>query len=190
MAILTVRKFPDPVLAQVATPLREVSEAHRVLAQNMLETMYAAPGIGLAAPQVGESVRLIVVDTRAMYGEDIVPTELELQVQFPLCLFNPVIVQSEGKTDFEEACLSVPGYAEVVRRARKIEVEALNKDGMRVTIVTDGLLAICLQHEIDHLDGKLFIDRLSSVKKSLIKGKIKKFGYAEDKEIKEDHYQL
>jgi peptide deformylase len=104
-------------------------------------------------------------------------TVLEMMVQFPLRLFNPVIVKREGKTTFEEACLSVPGFSENVTRANYIEVEATKSDNSKVVIKTDGLLAICLQHEIDHLDGKLFIDRLSTIKRGLIKSKIKKHGY-------------
>lgn len=184
MAILNVRKYPDEVLKQVAKPVEDFSPDLETLANNMLETMYDAPGIGLAAPQVGESVRLIVVDIRNVGDDGVFSTEhlteLESQIQYPLRLVNPVVVHSEGKTTFEEACLSVPGFSENVQRAEYIEVEATSVTGEKLTLKTDGLLAICIQHEIDHLDGKLFIDRLSTIKRSMIKSKIKKHGYADD----------
>lgn len=183
--ILKIYTYPDPILKKKAKPVAEVTPELKVLAQNMLETMYAAPGIGLAAPQVGESIRLIVVDTRPRdeAGEVILEemTELERKVQSPLILFNPEIVKKEGSTTFEEGCLSVPGFTEIVERANWIELHALNEDNQKVVIQTDGLLAICLQHELDHLEGKLFIDRISFVRSSLIKNKIKKHGYADSR---------
>jgi peptide deformylase len=189
MAILKVKTYPEEVLKQVAKPVKNITADLKTLASDMLETMYAAPGIGLAAPQVGKSVRLIVIDTR-MRGDDgkvdtEFMTELECQVEFPLKLFNPVILKKVGKTTFEEGCLSVPGYIETVQRADYVEVEALTSEGAKVVIKTDGLLAICLQHEIDHLDGKLFIDRLSTVKRTLIKSKIKKYGYSSQDDLKQ-----
>jgi peptide deformylase len=146
--------------------------------------MYAAPGIGLAAPQVGELVRLLVIDTRPTDDNDQVDesrmTELEKAVQYPVIIFNPEIVKSEGVTTYEEGCLSVPGYTEEVQRAKWIEAHGLDKDGKKLIIQTDGLLAICLQHEMDHLEGKLFIDRISFVKSERIKSKIKKYGYPDN----------
>jgi peptide deformylase len=153
-------------------------------AQDMLETMYAENGIGLAAAQVNRQIRLLVVDTRKPVEEGAElryelggETELERAITQPLILFNPKIKKKQGKTTFNEGCLSVPTYFEVVERAEYIELEALNEKGEKVEIKTDGLLAICIQHEIDHLDGKLFIDRLSPIKSSRVKAKIKKNGY-------------
>lgn len=181
MAILEVKTFPDPVLKQVAQKVKKITPELVELAANMLETMYAAPGVGLAAPQVGKSIRLIVIDTRLKDDDgnwDLSRlTDLEAQVKYPLKIFNPEIVEKKGSTTFEEGCLSVPGFSENVKRAEYVVVEGLNDKGEKIRIESDGLLAICLQHEIDHLEGKLFIDRLSTVKRTLIKTKIKKNGY-------------
>ena len=181
MAILTIKKYPEQVLKAVAKEVGEITPSLVSLAADMLETMYAAPGIGLAAPQVGYSIRLCVIDTRYRDSLGKVSisdlTELERAVSFPLKLFNPIITNKDGKTTFEEGCLSVPGYAESVQRAKYVEFEATNIDGQKIYIKSDGLLAICIQHEIDHLDGKLFIDRLSTIKRTLIKTKIKKHGF-------------
>ncbi|MCC6277045.1 MAG: peptide deformylase [Oligoflexia bacterium] len=189
MALLKVYTYPEEVLKKVAKPIKAVTEELRVLAANMLETMYAAPGIGLAAPQVGESIRLVVIDTRMKNDDGTVDTtgmtDLEVGIKQPLKLFNPVITKKEGKTEFDEGCLSVPGYVETVQRSNYVEIEALDEFGKPLTLKTDGLLAICIQHELDHLDGKLFIDRLSTVKRSLIKSKIKKYGYPEPDEDKQ-----
>jgi peptide deformylase len=180
VAILTIKKYPEQVLKAVAKEVTEITPSLLSLANDMLETMYAAPGVGLAAPQVGYSLRLCVIDTRyrdSLGKVDVSDqTELERAVSFPLKLFNPKILNKDGKTTFEEGCLSVPGYAEAVPRAKYVEFEALGIDGKKILIKTDGLLAVCIQHEIDHLDGKLFIDRLSTIKRSLIKSKIKKHG--------------
>lgn len=181
MAILDIKTYPEPVLKQVAKPIDKITPEHATLANDMLETMYAAPGVGLAAPQVGQSIRLVVIDTRLRDETGRVDetdmTELEKKVSFPLRLINPIITNKDGKTTFEEGCLSVPGFLEKVQRANYVEFEALTPEGEKLQIKTDGLLAICIQHEIDHLDGKLFIDRLSTVKRNLIKSKIKKHGY-------------
>jgi peptide deformylase len=146
----------------------------------MLETMYSFKGIGLAAIQVDKQIRLLVTDTRPREEgryklEDM--TELERAVPQPLVIFNPEIISKKGKTTYDEGCLSVPTYYETVERADIIEVKGLDIDGKPLHFTTDGLLAICIQHEIDHLDGKLFIDRLSPIKSARIKSKIKKFGY-------------
>lgn len=180
MAILEVLKFPDSRLRQKGKPVAKVTAELKTLAENMLETMYSFKGIGLAAAQVGEPVRLLVTDTRPRENgryklEDL--TELEQAVEQPLVMFNPEIVKKEGKTTYDEGCLSVPTYYETVQRYNYIEVKALNLEGKPILIKTDGLLAICIQHEIDHLDGKLFIDRLSPIKSARIKNKIKKHGY-------------
>jgi peptide deformylase len=183
VAILSIKKYPEQVLKTVASSVDEITPSLVSLANDMLETMYAAPGVGLAAPQVGFSIRLTVIDTR--YRDDLGHvdpsqlTELERAVPFPLRLFNPVILKKEGKTTFDEGCLSVPGYVETVPRAEYVECEALTPDSKKILIKTDGLLAVCIQHEIDHLDGKLFIDRLSTIKRNLIKTKIKKNGFIE-----------
>jgi peptide deformylase len=180
MTILEILKFPDARLRKKCLPVREVTSELKQLAADMLETMYASKGIGLAAAQVNQQIRLIVVDTRPRENgryklED--QTEMERAIAQPLVLFNPVIMKKVGKTTYDEGCLSVPTYYETVSRADLIEVKALDVDGKPLQFTTDGLLAICIQHEIDHLDGKLFIDRLSPIKSARIKNKIKKYGY-------------
>jgi peptide deformylase len=189
VAILSICKFPEEVLKQVAKPVKEFGESLVKLTDDMLETMYAAPGIGLAAPQIGQSIRVAVIDVRYRDETGQVDvesmTELEKKIQFPLRLVNPVITKKEGKTTFEEGCLSVPGFTETVQRVNYVELEAFTPLGEKIRIKTDGLLAICIQHEIDHLDGKLFIDRLSTVKRTLIKSKIKKYGYSTEESLKQ-----
>lgn len=180
MSSLEVLKFPDPRLRKKGVAVKEITLELKTLAQDLLETMYSFRGIGLAAAQVNRQVRLVVLDTRPTEEgrykiED--QTEMERAVPQPLVLFNPVITKKEGKTTYDEGCLSVPTYFETVERANLIEVTGLDIDGKPLTFTTDGLLAICIQHEIDHLDGKLFIDRLSPVKSMRLKSKIKKFGY-------------
>lgn len=185
MTLRQILTYPNPLLKKKSAAISKVQEELRTLAQDMLETMYNSRGIGLAAPQVGELVRLIVIDTRSQRrsGNTEGPrtgyqmTPLELLVPQPLILMNPEITSKEGKTQGEEGCLSVPSFFETVTRSEKIWVRALNSHGKKVEFETDGLLSICIQHEIDHLDGKLFIDRLSTIKSSRIKSKIKKFGY-------------
>lgn len=180
MAKLEILKFPDPRLRKHCEPVKKVTPELKKLAEDMLETMYDARGIGLAAAQVNQQVRLLVIDTRPKENgrykiEDM--TDLEKQVPMPLVIFNPVIVSKDGLTTYDEGCLSVPTYFETVERANLIEVKGLNADGEPFTFKTDGLLAICVQHEIDHLDGKLFLDRLSPIKATRLKNKIKKYGY-------------
>ena len=135
----------------------------------MAETMYAAPGIGLAAPQVGVNERLIVIDLGSDEEEDGTPIPAKLYK-----IVNPEIVSSEGETEYEEGCLSIPSIKDVVTRAEKVVVRGFNEHGEPIEITADGLLSICLQHEIDHLDGILFIDRLSAIKRNLIKAKLAK----------------
>lgn len=185
MALLEVLKFPDPRLRKKGVKVKEVTAELKKFAEDMLETMYSFKGIGLAAIQVAREVRLITVDTRPKEGGRYKPeemTELEQKVGQPLILFNPEIVSKNGKTTYDEGCLSVPTYFETVTRFDQIEVKALDINGKEVHFVTDGLLAICIQHEIDHLDGKLFIDRLSPIKSARIKNKIKKFGYPDPRD--------
>lgn len=188
--VLEVLKFPDPRLRKKGVAVAEVTPELKKLAEDMIETMYSEHGIGLAAPQVGQSVRLLVIDTRPR-DEDGNPTtegmtELEAQVLQPIVIFNPEIQVKQEKTTYEEGCLSVPGFFETVERARYIEATGLDIEGKPFTIKTDGLLAICLQHEMDHLEGKLFIDRLSFVKSNRIKTRIQKHGYPTAEEAAEE----
>ena len=180
MAILEVIKFPDPRLRHKGRAVTAVTPELKTLAEDLMETMYSFKGIGLAAAQVAREVRVFVTDTRPRENGRYKPeemTDLERSVAQPMVMFNPVITKREGKTTYDEGCLSIPTYFETVERANYVEVDALDIDGKPFTVKTDGLLAICIQHEIDHLDGKLFIDRLSPIKSARIKNKIKKFGY-------------
>lgn len=189
MAKLEILKFPDPRLRKKGVEVKEVTPELQQLAKDMLETMYDSRGIGLAAAQVNVQVRLIVLDTRPKENGRYKPeeqTELEKAIEQPLVLFNPVVTKKVGKTTYEEGCLSVPTYFETVERADVITVEALDINGKKISFEADGLLAICIQHEIDHLDGKLFIDRLSPIKSIRIKSKIKKFGYPDPAEKEEE----
>ena len=161
MAILSILHYPDPRLRNKAKPVTEVDDTIRALVDDMFETMYQAPGIGLAAPQVNVSKRVIVIDI----SED---------RNAPLCLINPEIVQQEGIEIMEEGCLSVPGIYEPVERAQQIRVRALGRDGKRLDMQVDDILAVCIQHEIDHLEGKLFVDYLSELKRQRIRKKLEK----------------
>lgn len=153
--------YPDPRLHTVARPVAEVDERIRRLIQDMAETMYAAPGIGLAATQVDVHQQVVVIDI----------SESRSQL---LVLVNPQIVDSSGTQDYEEGCLSVPGIYETVRRAERVRVEALDAQGQPFSLEAEGLLAVCIQHEIDHLKGKVFVERLSQLKQVRIKNKLKK----------------
>ncbi|MCB0323382.1 MAG: peptide deformylase [Bdellovibrionales bacterium] len=166
MALLDIVLFPDARLREPCDPVTEVTDQIRQQLRDMAETMYDAPGIGLAAPQVGLRSRLIVVDV----GSDDEPESPRRLYQ----LVNPEITASEGQVDSEEGCLSIPTIRETVQRFERISVAALDEQGQPITIDADGLLAICLQHEIDHLNGILFIDYLSKLKQQLIKSKLKK----------------
>lgn len=161
MALLEILRFPDPRLRKKAKSISDVSDDIRQLADDMLETMYAAPGIGLAANQVNVQKRLIVIDT----SED---------KSSPLILINPEIINKEGARDHEEGCLSVPEAYEMVTRADKVRIKALNRDGDEFELDADELLATCIQHEIDHLDGKLFVDYLSNLKRQRIRKRLEK----------------
>ncbi len=191
---LEVLKYPDPKLRKKALSVTSVTDQHRTLVANMIETMYEENGIGLAAPQVGESVRLLVIDTRPTddNGNPTTEglTELEKAVVQPLVIFNPEILKATEKTTYEEGCLSVPGFFDTVERSLYVEVKGLDQNGTELVIKTDGLLAICLQHEMDHLEGKLFIDRLSFVKSNKIKNKIKKSGYPTPDEVVEERKRV
>ncbi|MGD2118154.1 MAG: peptide deformylase [Chromatiales bacterium] len=161
MAILDILHYPDPRLRNEAKPVEQVNEDIRQLVADMFETMYAAPGIGLASIQVNVPQRVIVVDVSENHDQ-------------PLCFINPEILSTEGSETMDEGCLSVPGFYETVQRAEKIRVRALNEQGETFEMDADGLLAVCIQHEIDHLDGKLFVDYLSTLKRSRIRKKLEK----------------
>jgi peptide deformylase len=163
MSILRIHHYPDPVLKQKAEPVIAFDAELRRLADDMLETMYAAPGVGLAAPQVGISRRLIVLDCS--------PKDAP---QSPLVAVNPEIVAGDGECCEEEGCLSVPEYYAKVVRQEQVRVRFQDLDGTTREIEADGLWAVCLQHEIDHLDGLLFVDRLSPLKRSLFRRKYQK----------------
>lgn len=182
MAVKTILTFPDARLREVSKPVNEFTPELQVLIDDMIETMYDANGIGLAAPQIGELVRVLVIDTRprdekGRRYKDEEMTELEKNINQPIILINPVIVKGEGKTTFDEGCLSVPGFFETVSRFEYVEMKTFDVHGKEHILKTDGLLAICMQHEMDHLEGTLFIDRLSFVKGNKIKNQIKKHGY-------------
>ena len=161
MAALTILNYPDPRLHKVAKPILEVNDDVRQLIDDMAETMYAAPGRGLAATQVDRHIQLIVIDTSKEQNDLLV-------------LVNPNIVAKSGLQDHEEGCWSVPGVYETVTRAEAVTVEALDRDGKKFKLHADGLLAICIQHEIDHLLGKVFVEYLSPLKRNRIKKKLLK----------------
>ena len=160
---LRIYTYPEPVLRAEAEPVIEIGEDIQTLVDSMLNTMYSAPGIGLAANQVGELRRVIVFDRE--------PTE---EGRCPCVLINPEIVQNEGSITYEEACLSVVDFAADVTRNARVKVRGVDRDGNPLDIEAEGLLAICLQHEIDHLNGVLYIDHISSLKRALYKKKLKK----------------
>ncbi|SIN87071.1 peptide deformylase [Halodesulfovibrio marinisediminis] len=162
--ICEVLHYPDTRLVEKSKPIEKVTEEIKELAEAMVETMYKEEGIGLAAPQVGALHRLVVVDVS---GPE-VRNEL-------MTLVNPEIITADGSCDSEEGCLSVPGYRAKVKRSETVTVKAQDLEGNDVTIEADGLLAICLQHEIDHLDGVLFIDKISRLKRSMYDKKVKKW---------------
>jgi len=161
MAILGILHYPDERLHKIAQPVTEVNAEIRRLVDDMAETMYAAPGIGLAATQVNVHRQVIVIDTSEEKNRLLV-------------LINPRIVASSGVKDYEEGCLSVPGIYEKVRRPDRITVEALDRDGKPFSLEADGLLAVCIQHEMDHLNGKVFVEYLSQLKQGRIRSKLKK----------------
>ncbi len=163
MAILHICTYPEEILRQRAEPITEIDEEVVKLVDHMAETMYSAPGIGLAATQVGVAKQVLVAD--------MAPRRPESEL---IVLINPEIVAAEGEVIFEEGCLSVPDYQAEVKRHEKITVRGLNLKGEEVEIEAEGLLAVVLQHEIDHLNGMLFIDRLSKLKRDLYKRKVRK----------------
>ncbi len=166
--------WPDPILKQKARPVARVDDSIRTLVQDMFETMYAADGVGLAAPQVGVLQRVIVLDTR--------PRQPESK---PLAMINPELVALEGKTTYTEGCLSIPGEAEDVNRAAVVTVKYLDTEGQEQTLTCDGLLAIAVQHEADHLNGTVFVDHVSTLKRELIRKRMKRV-----KESREDRLSV
>jgi peptide deformylase len=161
MSLLPILRYPDPRLHKKAAPVAQVDDTIRKLAADMAETMYEAPGIGLAATQVDQHIRLIVIDA----SED--KSEL-------LTLINPEILERSGDCESEEGCLSVPGIYETVKRSGHVKVRALGLDGEPFELEADDLLAVCIQHEMDHLEGKVFVEYLSQLKQTRIKSKLTK----------------
>ncbi|MDF1780747.1 MAG: peptide deformylase [Alcanivoracaceae bacterium] len=162
MALLEILEFPDPRLRTIASPVEQVDDAMRELIDNMFETMYDAPGIGLAATQVNVHKRLLVMD-------------ISDEGDQPMVFINPQItpLTDETKT-YDEGCLSVPGFYETVERPDRVRINALDRNGEAFELEADGLLAVCIQHEIDHLDGKLFVDYVSRLKRERIRKKLEK----------------
>jgi peptide deformylase len=161
MSLLTILEYPDPRLRKVAAPVTAFTPELQKLVKDMAETMYAAPGVGLAANQVNVQKRLLVIDVS--------DARSELRV-----FVNPEIIDKEGEAECEEGCLSVPGYYETVKRAAKVTVRAQDEHGNTFDTVAEGMLAVCLQHEIDHLDGTVFVDYLSPLKQQRLSARLKK----------------
>lgn len=161
MALLNILHFPDPRLRMVAKPVTVFDPALRQLVADMFETMYDASGIGLAATQVDRHIRLLVMDV-SEHGDN------------PRCLINPEIIETGGEEDRDEGCLSVPGFYETVRRAARIRVRAQGESGETIEFTAQALDAVCIQHEMDHLQGKLFVDYISALKRDRIRAKLKK----------------
>jgi peptide deformylase len=183
MAKLRIYTFPDNVLAQKAKPIARVEKSLFKFADDMLETMYEAPGIGLAANQVGVLERFIVIDTEYDYeeleegqeppkGAEVVSGGI-ITNRKPRIIINPEIIEREGSLLFSEGCLSVPEYNAEVKRSKKIKLQYQDIDGLTQTLMAEDLLAVAIQHEMDHLDGKLFIDRLSPLKKEMVRKKLR-----------------
>jgi peptide deformylase len=161
LSILTILEFPDDRLRKKAVDVKTVDDKTKKLITDMLETMYQAKGVGLAATQVNIQQRIIVID-------------ISEEKNAPICLINPEIISKDGKKESEEGCLSVPGFYEKVNRCEHIRIKALDRDGRLFELEAQDLLAVCIQHEIDHLNGKLFVDYLSTLKRQRIKTKLQK----------------
>lgn len=167
MPILKILEFPDQRLRTLATPVAEVNDSIRLIVADMFETMYHAHGIGLAATQVDIHKRIIVIDASEARNN-------------PLVFINPTItVLNEEKESYDEGCLSVPGFTETVKRPKQIKVTALDRFGKPFTLEPEGLLSVCIQHEVDHLNGKLYVDHLSSMKRNRIRKKLEKYHKAQ-----------
>ena len=171
MSELEILTYPDDQLRQKCLPVEAVNDEVRALLNSMLETMYASAGIGLAGPQVGALLRVIVIDVS--------PDQEEGEPKQIFKLINPEILEGDGQTETEEGCLSIPGIRETVKRKAHVVVRALDEEGKETVIDAQGILAVCLQHEIDHLDGVLFIDRLSRLKRGLLRSKLRKIAQGE-----------
>ena len=170
MALLPILNFPDPRLRTIAQPVEEVTDEIRQLAADMFETMYHAPGIGLAATQVDRHIQLIVID-------------LSVEKDQPLVFINPTVTPLTEETQpYEECCLAVPQIYDKVERPSRVKIEALNLDGEKIEIEADGVLAVCIQHEMDHLDGKLFVDYLSPLKRQRAREKVEKLVRSRERE--------
>jgi peptide deformylase len=161
MALLPIIRYPDARLHKIAAPVMVIDDAIRNLARDMAQTMYSAPGVGLAATQVDVNKQVIVIDISETHDQLLV-------------LINPKILDSRGRADCEEGCLSLPGIFEKVTRAEWVRVQALGLDGKSFQVEADGLLSVCIQHEMDHLKGKVFVEYLSELKQKRIAGKLKK----------------
>lgn len=161
MTLLNILHYPDPRLRTVAKAVTEFDDALKQLVSDLFETMYEAPGIGLAATQVDQHIRLLVMDVSEHQNQ-------------PRCLINPVILKADGEEESDEGCLSVPGFYEKVRRADRIRVRAQDQSGEFSEFEVEGLEAVCIQHEMDHLQGKLFVDYLSNLKRNRIRSKLVK----------------
>lgn len=161
MSILTILEFPDERLRKVAAPVKTIDASIKRLLDDMLETMYHDHGVGLAATQVNVHLRIIVIDVSENKDQ-------------PMYLINPEIIERVGEKEHEEGCLSVPGFFEKIKRTERIKVKAMNKDGNWYEFEAEDLLAVCVQHEMDHLEGKLFVDYISSLKRERIKKKLEK----------------
>lgn len=188
MEKLEILKFPDSRLRNKAKPVEKLTPELIQLAQDMIEIMYSQNGVGLAAIQINRQVSLLVANTSSELEQDLeAPEDISLltqnlvpQIQQPLILFNAKVIKTEGTVIYPEGCLSFPSYQAEVKRAEVVHVKAQNEKWEEVLIKTDGLLSICLQHEIDHLNGKLFIDHLSPIKAARLREEIKKQGYPSD----------
>lgn len=173
MSLLSIVIYPNPILKTVCEPVAKVTKEIQKLLDDMAETMYAAPGLGLAAPQVGSSKRVIVLDT-VWKGK---------QFKKLYQLVNPVILEKSGNVEWEEGCLSLPDYLQVMKRAEKVKVKALDRNGKEIIVEGEEILAVCLQHEIDHLDGKLIIDKASRLKRKMYLDGLKKQAHHEQQHL-------
>ncbi|MBW7910057.1 MAG: peptide deformylase [Alphaproteobacteria bacterium] len=192
MAVLPIYVAPHPVLKKPAEPVAAVTDDIRALIKDMFETMYATRGIGLAAPQVGQSLRILVMDVEqtgdTAEGDDAEAAPAPLAPGKPIAVINPEIVwTSDELNTYEEGCLSIPGQYAEVERPEKVRVKFLDENGQAQEMEADGLLATCVQHEIDHLDGVLFVDHLSTLKRDMLLRKLKKWARENADDIKESY---
>lgn len=192
MAVLPIYVAPHPVLKKPAEPVAAVTDDIRALVKDMFETMYATRGIGLAAPQVGHSLRILVMDVEQTgdtpEGDDAEAAPTALVPGKPIAVINPEIVwTSDELNTYEEGCLSIPGQYAEVERPEKVRVKYLDENGQAQEMEADGLLATCVQHEIDHLDGVLFVDHLSTLKRDMLLRKLKKWARENADDIKESY---